>query len=113
METTGCEPQVFALALKLNGDVTLVPSRGAETEIPDVNFAVTDAGGIEHPVTTIGTSRAVRAKIVRAFKNSSEYSEFSAIDRAPAFGLNVPGHSDIRTLPNLHVQDGIRAPISS
>jgi hypothetical protein len=50
MNVTGREWQDFALAVTVKGEVTLAPSRGAATEILELNFAVTDGDGMEHPV---------------------------------------------------------------
>lgn len=50
MDVTGWDWHDSALAVSENGDVTLAPSRGATTEMPEFNFAVTDGGGMEHPV---------------------------------------------------------------
>ena len=50
MEITGTDSQVVALAVTAKGDVTLAPFSGAATKIPEVNFAVMEGGGTEHPM---------------------------------------------------------------
>ena len=109
METTGRDAQLVALAVKVNGDVTSAPSIGAATEMPEDNFAVTDGGGIEHPVIAIPDARAAKPKNSRGSKYRKPLC-FAKIDRAQFPGFELAGYSGIRTLSCFLGQDAIRAP---
>ena len=71
METAVWAAQVVALAVTANGDVTSAPSRGAATTMPDVNFALMDVDGVEHPVTANKIKRPVKLNKTRALGGSS------------------------------------------
>ena len=80
METTGCDAHVVALAVKVNGDVTLAPSKGVTTEMPEASFALMGADGVEHPEIANAMNRPMRLDM------------------------------DIRTIPHFPAQDCIRGP---
>ena len=105
METTGCDAHVVALALTVNGDVKSLPSSGAATLIPEVNFAVTDAGGIEHPVIASPNESAAKLSKTRNPNCSREPSHFPTMEWVQTSRLEVAG-----TLSYFPAPDNIRAP---
>ena len=70
MDFTGRDWQDSALAVTKKGDVTLAPLRGATTDMPEVNFAVTDGGGMEHPVIANARRTPVKVNNMRVLKCS-------------------------------------------
>lgn len=110
MEITGRDSQVVALAVTVKGDVTSAPFKGVATKIPEVNFAVTEAGGAEHPMIANAMNRPESLNKAGTLEGNNEPFCFPAIDREEAPGLAAAGHVGIRTISHFRARVRIRAP---
>ena len=110
MESAGCDTQVVAFAVTVNGDVTSAPLEGATTAISVVNAALVDTDGAEHPAIASATSRPVTLNMLRVLICSDGLLFSLTTGRVGSSRLELAGYIGIRTLPNSLAPDGMRAP---